>query len=623
MNVTGTDISIDIGASSQSAEQEISKILSTLKNLRQLGSKTTKIKVDSSDVDKASKKVSTLSTVLKALGRIAFYRAIRSVIKSITSAFSEGLQQAYLFSSQMSDETRRFADAMDELKSRSNQMKGQIGSAFIGLLTAIQPLLLQIIDLVTRAADAISQFFAAFTGTRYLKAIPASAKLVDNMRAGGRAAKEWKNQLMGFDEINKLNEPSQGGGGGGTNPMAGYDMESALINPKIQKAVEWIQDHMQLIKDIVLAIGLGIAAWKIGSFLSNLFRVETPLAKILGLALAIAGAVLLVKGFMDAWANGINWDNLTEMLGGITLLIAGLGLMLGPTAAALGALFGGIVLIVSALHDLAINGKLSTEAFTALEVGIGLVAVAFIALGSPILGVIAIIGGVAVAIHHFWDDIAKWITGLADRLKESGHDALAGFLYSFVEWGNKAHAWVDEHIVKPFVNALKSLFGIHSPSTVMMGIGDNIVQGLWDGIKETWNRLKSWWDNLSLGAFHIPVPHFDWTYSQASGIIAQALEFVGLPATIPHLNISWYANGGFPNAGQLFMAREAGPELVGTMGGHTAVANNDQIVEGIRQGVYEAVSAAMSQGNGETVVKVYLDSKEIKAGQDRLARAMG
>lgn len=54
-----------------------------------------------------------------------------------------------------------------------------------------------------------------------------------------------------------------------------------------------------------------------------------------------------------------------------------------------------------------------------------------------------------------------------------------------------------------------------------------------------------------------------------------------------------FASGGFPDAGQLFIAREAGAEMVGSMGGHTAVANNDQIVEGIREGV----EAAMERQN--------------------------
>lgn len=51
-----------------------------------------------------------------------------------------------------------------------------------------------------------------------------------------------------------------------------------------------------------------------------------------------------------------------------------------------------------------------------------------------------------------------------------------------------------------------------------------------------------------------------------------------------------FADGGFPDDGQLFLARESGPEFVGSMGGHTTVANNDQIVEGIREGVESAMA---------------------------------
>ena len=49
--------------------------------------------------------------------------------------------------------------------------------------------------------------------------------------------------------------------------------------------------------------------------------------------------------------------------------------------------------------------------------------------------------------------------------------------------------------------------------------------------------------------------------------------------------------------GQMFIAREAGPELVGTLGGHTAVMNNDQIVASVSDGVYRAVRSAMGNGN--------------------------
>lgn len=86
-----------------------------------------------------------------------------------------------------------------------------------------------------------------------------------------------------------------------------------------------------------------------------------------------------------------------------------------------------------------------------------------------------------------------------------------------------------------------------------------------------------------------------------------------------------YASGGFPEPGELFVARESGPEMVGTMGGRTAVANNDQIVEGIRAGVYDAVVTAMSRsgGDGNQSVNVYLDGKQINASVRKTQREKG
>jgi hypothetical protein len=55
-----------------------------------------------------------------------------------------------------------------------------------------------------------------------------------------------------------------------------------------------------------------------------------------------------------------------------------------------------------------------------------------------------------------------------------------------------------------------------------------------------------------------------------------------------------FASGGWPDEGQMFIAREAGPELVGQIGRRTAVANNDQIVEGIAGGVRNANSDVVS-----------------------------
>lgn len=98
-------------------------------------------------------------------------------------------------------------------------------------------------------------------------------------------------------------------------------------------------------------------------------------------------------------------------------------------------------------------------------------------------------------------------------------------------------------------------------------------------------------------------------------------------------NYTWrtvaYAAGGFPETGELFVAREAGPELVGRMGSRAAVANNDQIVAGIEAGVFNAVTAALSgikQGGGTTIVPVYIGPEKIyeaivEAGEKRSVRA--
>lgn len=59
--------------------------------------------------------------------------------------------------------------------------------------------------------------------------------------------------------------------------------------------------------------------------------------------------------------------------------------------------------------------------------------------------------------------------------------------------------------------------------------------------------------------------------------------------------IQSYASGGLPNQGQMFIAREAGPELVGTLGGHTSVMNNDQIVASVASGVAKATSSSMAK----------------------------
>lgn len=78
--------------------------------------------------------------------------------------------------------------------------------------------------------------------------------------------------------------------------------------------------------------------------------------------------------------------------------------------------------------------------------------------------------------------------------------------------------------------------------------------------------------------------------------------------------VQQYASGGAPGVGQMFIARERGAELVGNIGGHTAVMNNDQIVSSVANGVYQAVkSANIGQQQGTQVYNIYLDEEHLIA----------
>jgi hypothetical protein len=70
------------------------------------------------------------------------------------------------------------------------------------------------------------------------------------------------------------------------------------------------------------------------------------------------------------------------------------------------------------------------------------------------------------------------------------------------------------------------------------------------------------------------------------------------------------------NSGELFIANEAGPELVGTMDGKTTVANQEQIVEGIRRGVYDAQSEqnALLRRQNELLTAILRKDASVRIG---------
>ena len=134
--------------------------------------------------------------------------------------------------------------------------------------------------------------------------------------------------------------------------------------------------------------------------------------------------------------------------------------------------------------------------------------------------------------------------------------------------------------------------------------------------KSGWTSISSWLGNLT-ASLKITLPKIRVKWS--------SVEVLGATVKYPS-GFECYAKGGFPDMGQLFIAREAGAELVGNIGGRTAVMNNDQIVESVSAGVYQAVIAALG-GNGDeggdTQIIINLDGEKIYENQQKVARNRG
>ena len=148
--------------------------------------------------------------------------------------------------------------------------------------------------------------------------------------------------------------------------------------------------------------------------------------------------------------------------------------------------------------------------------------------------------------------------------------------------------------------------------------GKDIISGMRSGLSNNWSSLSSLLSNIpnkvssaipnlynvgknviqnfanGFASVHIPMPHIGWDWSGGN------IKIGNWSFSLPRFNLNWYANGGFPDMGEMFVARESGPELVGKMGNRSAVANNNQIIAGIRAGVFEAVVNAFESMQGRS-----------------------
>jgi hypothetical protein len=201
-------------------------------------------------------------------------------------------------------------------------------------------------------------------------------------------------------------------------------------------------------------------------------------------------------------------------------------------------------------------------------------------------------------------DKVNWETGEIKTNWELAKEALT-------ERWNGMRDWFDEHI-KPW-------FSAETWRNLFKDLVKQIKDG-WEDVKlEIANRVKL----PKLEWPKIKMPHFTLSYdaSWGGGFGSNAAkkigELLGIPGQ-PQLDVRWYAAGGLPSRGELFIANEAGPELIGRMGSQNAVANQMQIVDGIADGVRRAMQDVQRGDSSDLVLNVYVDG--VYSHSERISR---
>ena len=265
--------------------------------------------------DSAKHSVGMLGKLWASIKRIAFYRLLRTFIKELSQGFQEGLKHAYAFSRGI---TGSLAQALDHLASVSGQMKNQMGAAFGELLQTIMPIIEAIVAAITQLMTALSALFAALGGrAKYLSAGEDEAAAWD--KASGAASK-YKKTILGFDEINRLNDKNEGGGGGADSNIGKWELADLPDwAEKIRQAIEdgdWEGVGSVLatkFNELIDRIDTTAAGKKLGAKITNAIR--TALGFLDTLNLGNVG--VKINGFFDGLLGGINLSKFGDLGGKI------------------------------------------------------------------------------------------------------------------------------------------------------------------------------------------------------------------------------------------------------------------------------------------------------------------
>ena len=452
--------------------------------------------------------------------------------------------------------------------------------------------------------------------------------------------------------------------------LGGANLVSAAV-------INWHNSDQHLTDALTTLTGvLAGASLAVGAMLAF-----TGVATGLGIALMAVGAVTLVS------AAALNWNSIPDALASplsrVGLLVSGATLALGAILAFSGCMPLGIALMAigatSLVSVMALNWNgLSDEIQNVIAIITTVVSVAFLTIGAALafsganipLGLALLAAGavtMGTAIMPNWNDLSDNVqqkismitTVVGGALLAVGAIlALSGValplglgLMAAGALSLGAVATLNwDFVVNSIKKVVSVITGILSGALIVLGVllclsGAGVGLGLavlaaglslsyaaWTLDDNPITRFVRQMANSIIGLVNGVIDAInDMFHIQFNGLSVMGITLI--PAfdirlvDIPH--IPFFEDGGFPNEGQLFIAREAGAEMVGAMGRRTAVANNDQIVEGISAGVSVAndgvIAAIYALLNvvEEKDFSVNIGDNQIGESYDRYNRARG
>ena len=235
---------------------------------------------------------------------IAKRMAIRAIIKQVSGAFKEGVENVYRYNQAIGGS---FATDMDNAASSLFQMKNAIGAAVAPAIQMVIPYIQQLVNWFITAVNYVNQFLALLNGqSTWTKALPVATKAFDDQKKKAKGASDaMKDLLADWDELNIIQ--SQGGGGGGG--ALGAEEDYANMFEQVSTFDNTVKDIANVVKDVIgfvkenfagvlasaIAIKTAMKAWKISSALKEAFPL---LSKLVG-GLAVGATIGLTIGITD------------------------------------------------------------------------------------------------------------------------------------------------------------------------------------------------------------------------------------------------------------------------------------------------------------------------------------